>query len=149
MTIGSYRQFCPVAMAAEILCTRWTVVLLRELIAGRRGANAPEREYLDMLEHELDRAEVVESGAIPRDVVTMNSEVRMQDLDSGRIERYHLVFPDQFRCDNSVSVLAPIGTAMLGYRVGDTIEWRVPKGLRRLKIVEILYQPEAMGVSGS
>ena len=78
----------------------------------------------------------------------MNSEVRMQDLDSGKIERYKLVFPDQFRWDNSVSVLAPIGTAMLGYRVGDTIEWRVPKGIRRLKIVEILYQPEAMGGSG-
>ena len=119
---------------------------LRRLIAGRRGANSIDHEYLDTLEQELDRAEVVGPEDIPRDVVTMNSEVRLQDLDSGLIQRYKLVFPNQFRFDNSVSVLAPIGTAMLGYRVGDVIEWRVPKGMRRLKIVEVLYQPEAAGV---
>ena len=121
---------------------------LRRLIGGRRGANSAECEYLDMLEHELDRAEVVEPGAIPRDVVTMNSEVRLKDMASGDIQRYKLVFPSQFRWDNSISVLAPIGTAMLGYRVGDVIEWRVPKGIRRLKILEVVYQPEAAGVSG-
>jgi regulator of nucleoside diphosphate kinase len=119
---------------------------LRRLIAGRRGANSVDHEYLDTLEQELDRAEVVGPEAIPRDVVTMNSELRLQDLDSGAIQRYKLVFPNQFRFDNSVSVLAPIGTAMLGYRVGDVIEWRVPKGIRRLKILEVLYQPEAAGV---
>lgn len=121
---------------------------LRLLISGRRGANSMDDEYLNTLEQELDRAEVVEPEAIPRDVVTMNSEVRLQDLDSGATRRYKLVFPSHFRFDNSVSVLAPIGTAMLGYRVGDVIEWRVPKGIRRLKIVEVLYQPEAAGVSG-
>ncbi|SRR5581483_9132161 len=121
---------------------------LRRLIAGRRGANSADHKSLDLLEQELDRAEIVGPEAIPRDVVTMNSEVRLQDLDSGAIQRYKLVFPNQFRWDNSISVLAPIGTAMLGYRVGDVIEWRVPKGLRRLKILEVLYKPEAAGVSG-
>ena len=58
---------------------------LRRLIAGRRGANAVDHEYLDMLEQELDRAEIVEPNAIPRDVVTMNSEVRLKDLDSGEM----------------------------------------------------------------
>lgn len=120
---------------------------LRRLIAGRRGANPADFEYLNMLEQELDRAEVVDPEAIPRDVVTMNSEVRLRDLDSGTTRRYRLVFPSQFRSDESVSVLAPIGTAMLGYRVGDIIEWRVPKGTRRLKVLEVVYQPEAAGVS--
>ena len=60
---------------------------------------SPGVEHLDMLEQELDRAEVVASEAIPRDVVTMNSEVRMQDMDSGSIQRYKLVFPNQFRWD--------------------------------------------------
>ena len=45
-------------------------------------------------------------------------------------------------------MLAPIGTAMLGYRVGSVIEWRVPKGIRRLKVLEVIYQPEAARVSG-
>jgi regulator of nucleoside diphosphate kinase len=119
---------------------------LRQLIAGRRAAHSADRESLDMLEQELDRAEVVEPEALPDDVVTMNSEVRLQDLDSGDIKRYRLVFPYQFRWDYSVSVLAPIGTAMLGYRTGDVIEWRVPKGIRRLKVLEVIYQPEAAGL---
>jgi regulator of nucleoside diphosphate kinase len=119
---------------------------LRRLIAGRRGTNRVNDEYLDTLEEELDRAEVVEPEAIPRDVVTMNSEVRLRDLDSGAVQRYRLVFPNQFRFDNSVSILAPIGTALLGYGVGDVIEWPVPKGIRRLKILDVLHQPEAAGV---
>lgn len=120
---------------------------LRKLIARRRGADSMDNEYLDTLEQELDRAEVVEPDAIPRDVITMNSEVRLQDLDSGATRRYRLVFPNQSPLDHAVSVLAPIGTAMLGYRVGDVVEWQVPKGIRRLKILEVLYQPEAAGVS--
>jgi len=119
---------------------------LRRLIAGRRGTNSADCEYLDILEQELDRAEIVEPDAVPRDVVTMNSEVRLQDLDSGEVRFYRLIFPGQNRTGDSVSVLAPIGTAMLGYRVGDVVEWRVPKGLRRLKILEVVRQPEAAGV---
>lgn len=120
---------------------------LQRLIAGRRGAHSRDHEYLDILEQELDRAEVVDPEAIPRDVVTMNSEVRLKDLDSGETRVYRLIFPTQIRTENSISVLAPIGTAMLGYRVGDSIEWRVPKGIRRLKVEEVIYQPEAAGVS--
>lgn len=121
---------------------------LRRLIAGRRGGNSVDHEYLDILEQELDRAEVVEQAAMPRDVVTMNSEVRLKDLDSGDTRVYRLIFPAQARTESTVSILAPIGTAMLGYRVGDVVEWRVPRGIRRLKILEVLYQPEAAGVSG-
>ncbi len=120
---------------------------LRRLIAARRAANSADQEYLETLEQELDRAEVVEPEAIPHDVVTMNSEVRLEDLDSRSVQSYKLVFPNQFRWDNAVSVLAPIGTAMLGYRVGDIIESRVPKGIRRFKVVEVIYQPEAAGVT--
>lgn len=120
---------------------------LQRLITGRRGAHSIDHEYLDILEQELDRAEVVDPEAIPRDVVTMNSEVRLKDLDSGETRVYRLIFPTQIRTENSISVLAPIGTAMLGYRVGDVIEWRVPKGIRRLKVVEVIYQPEAAGVN--
>ncbi len=119
---------------------------LRRLVAGRRARDQRDLEYIAMLEQELDRAEIVDPAAIPPDVVTMNSEVRLRDLDSGDEKVYRLVFPSQTRAGNSISVLAPIGTAMLGYRVGDVIEWRVPKGVRRLKVLEVVYQPEAAGV---
>lgn len=115
---------------------------LRRLIAGRRGARSVDHEHLDMLEQELDRAEIVGPASLPRGIVTMNSEVRLLDLDSGEVRVYRLVFPNQNRTDNSVSVLAPIGTALLGYQAGDVIEWRVPKGIRRLKVLEVLSQPE-------
>jgi regulator of nucleoside diphosphate kinase len=135
-------------MRDRIYITADDCARLRRLIAGRRRTNSVDERYLDILEQELDRAEVVQPEAIPPELVTMNSEVRLKDLDSGESRVYRLIFPTQNRTGNSVSVLAPIGTAMLGYRVGDIIEWRVPKGIRRLEVLEVIYQPEAAGVSG-
>ena len=135
-------------MRDRIYITEADFEKLRRLVEGRRSGAGRDSEYLDILEQELDRADVVEAEAIPQDVVTMNSEVRLKDLDSGEIKVYRLVFPSQARTENSISVLAPVGTALLGYRVGDVIEWRVPKGIRRLKVLEVLYQPEAAGVGG-
>lgn len=130
-------------MRDSIIVTEPDFEKLCRLIEGRRAGHSSDREYLDELQQELDRAEVIGSHAVPPDVVTMNSEVRLRDRDSGEVKVYRLVFPGQARSENNVSVLAPIGTAMLGYRVGDVFEWRVPKGNRRLEILEILYQPES------
>src|SRR4051812_37344435 len=97
---------------------------LRQLIAERRSSSA-DVAHLNELEQELERAEVLDDREnIPPDVITMNSEVRLVDLDSGEIKVYTLVFPSQVRTDNALSVLAPIGTAILGYRVGSVIEWQ-------------------------
>jgi regulator of nucleoside diphosphate kinase len=119
---------------------------LKHLIAGRRSTGV-DAEHLNELEQELERAEVLDEGQpVPSDVVTMNSEVRLMDLDSGEIKVYRLVFPSQARSGNTLSVLAPIGTAILGYRVGSVIKWRVPRGVRRLKVLDVLFQPEAAGL---
>jgi len=130
-------------MSDRIFVTRPDLEKLRPLLESRHAGYSYDRPYLDKLEQELDRAEIVESYAVTRDVVTMNSEVRLKDLDSGEVSVYRLVFPSQARSENHVSVLAPIGTAMLGYRAGDVVEWQVPKGIRRLQILEVVYQPEA------
>lgn len=117
---------------------------LIELARERDGA--ANYEYLNKLEQELDRAETVAPAAVPPDVITMRSTARLRDLDSGEEMVYTLVFPTEADSGNGkISVLAPIGTAMLGYRVGSRIEWQVPSGLRRIKVEEILYQPEAAG----
>jgi len=103
-------------------------------------------EYLKRLEEELDRAEVVVPSDVPPDVITMRSKVRLKDLSTGEEMVYSLVFPTEAKFDEGrISILAPIGTAMLGYRRGDVIEWEVPSGLRRLKVEEVLYQPESAG----
>jgi regulator of nucleoside diphosphate kinase len=116
---------------------------LLRLIAGRRASRI-DTHNLDELEQELDRAEVLgEKDAVPADVITMNSEVRLLDLDSGEVKAYRLVFPSDARTEDALSVLAPIGTAILGYRVGSVIEWKVPRGVRRLQVLEVLFQPEA------
>ena len=119
---------------------------LSGLIDRTRERNSVDREYLNKLEAELDRAEIVDSKEIPADVITMRSRVRLKDLVSGESNTYSLVFPTEADfAEGKISVLAPIGTAILGYSLGDTIEWPVPSGLRRLKVEEILYQPESAG----
>jgi regulator of nucleoside diphosphate kinase len=130
-----------------IYITEFDRARLTELIdLTRNGEGDWNRHYLNRLEGELERAEVVDPKDIPGDAITMRSTVRLRDLGSGKELIYSLVFPNEADIDKGkISVLAPVGTAMIGYRVGDTIEWEVPAGLRRLKVQEVLYQPEASG----
>ena len=119
---------------------------LTGLIERTRERNGVDREYLNKLEAELDRADIVDPKHISADVITMRSKVRLKDLVSGEANTYSLVFPTEADfSEGKISVLAPIGTAILGYKQGDTIEWPVPSGVRRLKVDAILYQPEAAG----
>ena len=110
---------------------------LRRIIDNRVPVDAEERKNLIRLEEELDRADVVD--APQSNVVTMHSDVRLQDLDTHEIKDYKLVFPgERVVGANCISVLAPIGTALLGYSTGATINWPVPRGMRRLKILKIV-----------
>jgi len=116
---------------------------LKELIIE---ADNKDKKYLRELEDELDKGEVVNSRDIPDNIITMNSKVRLRDINTQKEMIYWLVFPDDSNADQGkISILAPIGTALLGYKVGDIIEWKVPVGLTKLKVEEILYQPEAAG----
>ena len=98
------------------------------------------------LKQELDRSEVVPPASVPRGVVTMHSRVRVRDLRTDEPETYTLVYPDEADInEGKLSVLAPLGTALLGTRVGDVVEFDAPAGTRRLKVERVLYQPEASG----
>jgi regulator of nucleoside diphosphate kinase len=111
---------------------------LLPLIDSARLDRRVPAQSLDLLEGELARASIVEPADLPRDVVAMNSTVWFRDLDSEEIERYTLVFPpDADVIRDRISVLAPIGTALLGYRQRDIVEWRVPQGRRRLEITKV------------
>ena len=119
---------------------------LKQLIREARAFGSEHEIYIEKLEGELNRGKAVKSREIPKDVITMNSKVHLKDLATREEMIYWLVFPDDADPDqNKISILAPIGTALIGYRVGDVIEWKVPAGLRKLKVLEVLYQPEAAG----
>jgi regulator of nucleoside diphosphate kinase len=127
-----------------ILVTKQDMERLRALLGSARAIASKDWEHLRVLKEELEHAQLVASHEIPKDVVTMNSRVQLRDLDSGRESVYVLVFPrDADVAKGRISVLAPIGTAIIGYRAGDVIVWPVPGGERRLKVEAVLYQPEA------
>ena len=119
---------------------------LKELVKVAREFGKEDERYLKELEGELDRGKIVKSKDIPNDVITMNSKVCLRDVDAQEETIYWLVFPGDADPDqDKISILAPIGTALLGYKVGDIIEWKVPAGIVKLKVKEMLYQPEAAG----
>ena len=116
------------------------------MIEQLRKSGFRETANLEKLEEELARSDEVAPGEVAADVVTMNSRVRLQDEASGQTLECNLVFPGEADASaNRISIVAPLGTAILGYRVGDTVTWPMPGGERQYKIVEIVYQPEAAG----
>jgi len=132
----------------KIIITQADYGRLRRIIASSRNLLPMDGEHLDALEQELDSAVISASVEVPRELVTMNSRVRVLDLSSGRELVYQIVYPGQadvFR--NRISVLAPIGMALLGRAAGEIVEWEVPSGMRRLLILEVEYQPEAARVA--
>jgi len=119
---------------------------LEELLAEVSVSDPRQHGDLKLLEEELRRAVIVEPKEIPGDVITMNSRAEMRDLESGEIVAFTLVFPSEANIEEEkISVLAPIGAGMLGYRVGDEFEWNVPDGVRHMKVTKVHYQPEAAG----
>ena len=115
---------------------------LRPLVEALKNS----RDDIRALQNELELANVVAPADIPPDVITMNSQARLLDLDTGDQVIYTLVFPDKACIDDGrISVVAPVGTAMLGHRVGDEFEWEVPAGSVRFRVEELLYQPVAAG----
>jgi len=100
----------------------------------------------ERLVNELNAAKIVEPEAIPSNVVTMNSIVKLSFLDNNKQITFQIVYPGQASVkENKISIFSPIATALIGYKVNDEIEWIVPAGLTRIRVDEIIYQPEAAG----
>ncbi|HLV18856.1 MAG TPA: nucleoside diphosphate kinase regulator [Pseudomonas sp.] len=100
----------------------------------------------EALEAELSRANVVGHDEVPAGVVTMNSRVRCREESTGKDYRLTLVYPQDAGKEGTVSVLAPVGTALLGLTIGQKIDWPAPGGKKlQLTLLEVEYQPEASG----
>lgn len=126
-------------------------ITLTELDADRLDAllaTLPARDMpgRDALAAELLRADIVPSRAIPPDVVTMNSTVRFSLLPANDSQSLTLVFPRDSGANGTVSVLAPVGSALLGLKEGDEIDWPGPAGgTLRVRIDKVVFQPERAG----
>ena len=130
----------------DIVVTQQDIDRLQELLRESRRSRSENEEYLLALSDELDRATVVAPEGVPPDTVTMNSTVRVAVEGNGEHETWTIVYPhDACMDDGRISVLAPLGTALLGYREGDTLEWDVPAGRKMYRVVEVVHQPEAAG----
>jgi regulator of nucleoside diphosphate kinase len=110
---------------------------------SRRGG-----PLVDFLIDELERAELIPAAEVAPKVVTMNSRVRIMDPDAGESRTVTLVYPgEEDSLRGRVSVLTPLGTALLGLPEGARMEWRTLDGRSKsIAVLEVEYQPEAHGL---
>lgn len=135
-------------MAKTIFTTEQDMARLQACLEGLNiDSGIRERPHIEELLRELERAEIVsDPGETPPDLITMRSKVVLNNTATGKSMECSLVYPEEGNAEEyRISVLAPLGTAMLGHRVGDTFEVRLPRGLTTFEVKAIAYQPEAAG----
>jgi regulator of nucleoside diphosphate kinase len=126
-----------------IIVSHSDIQRLSQLIRDLRHSRFRDQAQVELLEQTLENAEVISSARFPRNAIKMNSRFRVLDLGTGKKQVYTLVYPDEADVSSgSISVLAPIGIALLGRRQTDTIEVDVPGRVRRLRIERVLYPPD-------
>ncbi|NLO97556.1 MAG: nucleoside diphosphate kinase regulator [Peptococcaceae bacterium] len=131
-------------MSRKIYITETDKHKLLKIIDKTKYDQPKNKEILNELEKEINRAVVIAPDQLPGDVISMNSKVLLAFGDEE--EEYTLVYPeDADISQNRISVLSPIGTAILGYSEGSVIEWKVPDGIVKITVKKILFQPEASG----
>ncbi|MCE5348133.1 MAG: nucleoside diphosphate kinase regulator [Bacteroidales bacterium] len=130
----------------QIILSKLDFSRIVDSIKEAKRTNSVSASEAEKLLNELSSAKVVEPQEIPVDVVTMNSIVKISFLNTNKEVRFQIVYPNQANIkENKISIFSPIATALIGFKAGDEIEWIVPSGLTRIRIDEILYQPEAAG----
>ncbi|MET0985356.1 MAG: GreA/GreB family elongation factor [Steroidobacteraceae bacterium] len=132
-----------------IVITEPNARMLRALLSARSTTHH-DQEHVHELRLELDRALVVEPSQMSAKVVTLHAAVRVLDLESGQQQEFVLVTPAEADVNaRRISILAPLGTALLGYREGDEVEWRMPGGLRRLRIEGVVQAADSASVGST
>ncbi|MFA6471316.1 MAG: nucleoside diphosphate kinase regulator [Candidatus Latescibacterota bacterium] len=119
---------------------------IRNLLGSLKSFSERDIENVRKLDEVLSQAKIVNPHDIPGDIVTMNSTVTILDLETGEKMVYTLVYPEKSDYRRGlISIIAPIGSAIFGCKIGNVVEWKIPKGVKKIKIEEIHYQPETAG----
>lgn len=133
-------------MEDTIKVTKMDYVRLNGIISSIKQFNKERSREISFLETELTRARKIDSKRIAADVVTMNSVVEVMDLDTEKSMTLRLVYPkDANFKQGNISILSPLGSALIGYQAGSIISFTVPGGIKKMKIDRLIYQPEANG----
>lgn len=120
------------------ICKQDHDLILQYLRSGR-WLQPSDQPYAEKLEAELKRADFVDKASLPKDVVRLNSSVKVLDISSGRMMEIVLVTPENASLkDRKISILSPVGAALIGFRCGDTVTWKVPAGEKTFRIDEVL-----------
>lgn len=131
---------------AKLIVNRLDYTRIKNCIQDAHQLKSISKAEAEKLMKELNSAEIVEPQDIPANVVTMNSIVKVSFLHNQNQVQFQIVYPDKANVrENKISIFSPIATALIGYREKDEIEWIVPAGLTKIRIDEIIYQPEAAG----
>ncbi len=130
----------------KLIINRLDYARIKKSINDARQSGSISNREAEKLMAELDAAEIVDPEAIPNNIVTMNSIVKVSFLHNGKQVQFQIVYPDQANLkEKKVSIFSPVATALIGYKVDDEVDWVVPTGLTRIRVDEIIYQPEAAG----
>lgn len=130
----------------RIIITKNDYLRINKSIDNAKGKKSIGTVEAENLLNELHSALIVDPHEVPGNVVTMNSIVKIIFLNSDKLMKFQIVYPGAANIkENKISILSPVATALIGYKVSDEIEWIVPSGLTKLRIEEIIYQPEAAG----
>ncbi len=130
----------------KVTLTKNDYTRIYKAITDAKNSKTINSNEAEKLLSELSKAEIVPSEKIDKDVVTMNSEVKLFFENTQKEQSFKIVYPQDANLkENKISIFSPIATALIGYRIGDEIEWIVPGGMTKIKIVDLIYQPEAAG----
>jgi len=131
---------------SRLIISRVDYARIKKCINNAQANRSVNKNEAETLLNELESAKIVEPEKMPSDVVTMNSIVKLVFLNTEKRVEFQIVYPDNANLkENKISIFSPIATALIGYKVSDEIEWIVPAGLTKIKIEEIIYQPESAG----
>ena len=130
----------------KVTLTKNDYTRIYKAITDAKNSKTINSNEAEKLLSELSKAEIVSSEKIDKDVVTMNSEVKLFFENTQKEQSFKIVYPQDANLkENKISIFSPIATALIGYKIGHEIEWIVPGGMTKIKIVDLIYQPEAAG----
>lgn len=130
----------------KVTLTKNDYTRIYKAITDAKNSKTINSNEAEKLLSELSKAEILPSEKIDKDVVTMNSEVKLFFENTQKEQSFKIVYPQDANLkENKISIFSPIATALIGYKIGDEIEWIVPGGMTKIKIVDLIYQPEAAG----